>query len=424
MGKSRGGPSLTIELCLFDLDGTLLRTTDLEAFRGAQNVNNDTPQYRQQLKAAARNVGDRHVYTEAQLEDLRDRHPNTFFGVFTRSPRAYAETLLALAYPNFEWDIIVAFEDVRHTKPHREGVWKAMDELGLKYLDKVALVGDELVDVSCAYRAGIFAFVDRTTWVPMTNPNWWTLERVPDAVFQGADELSDLIDEPMLRLPELEYLVAGKTIEGRQRRIDRINHFFPRGSGLPYQPIHVLGRLFSEYEDIKPRRNWHKLTTQVLDHKDAEAFPGEWVDAINRFVRHDVLHNLRPKEVVVTVVPFKPNRAPRLEALLAQAEEAFTPPKASMIFGQHTYEFVPDVLEFGPKAVSSHGNHLTSEQRFNNVRDSLSVKRPEDIDGKHVIVIDDVVTTGATLLWAHRYLTQAGAASVTCMSLTKAVGPS
>ena len=41
--------------------------------------------------------------------------------------------------------------------------------------------------------------------------------------------------------------------------------------------------------------------------------------------------------------------------------------------------------------------HKTAEQRFKNVKDIFVVRFPEELNGKHVLLIDDVLTTGATL---------------------------
>lgn len=408
---------MAIELCLFDLDNTLLRTDDLAHLRGA-HVGDTSAAYTAQIVQAFNAREDRLIYTPEHLAGLKAQFANVRFGVFTRSPRHYALTLLQLAYPGFQWSVVVAYEDVANTKPSPDGIYLAARQTGVQYSDRVVLVGDEKVDVVCAYRAGCWSFIDQTTWHPRKNEHWWALERVPDALFEGPDELAALLASPHLCAPELEYLIAGNPVAGRQRRIDKINHFFPRHMNLRQVPIHVMGRLFGEYEEIRNRRQWHALTDQILAHKDAVVFPGAWVEAIQRFAHGDILGKRDP---VVTVVPFKPGRLPRLESLLAQTAAAYRPPR--VFFGRPpAATFVPDVLGYREGALSHHGHHLTPDQRFANAGDHLFVNRPDTIRGKHVIVIDDVVTTGATLLWSHRYLMQAGAESVSCLALAHAIG--
>lgn len=410
---------MAIRLCLFDLDNTLLRTTDLEHFRGRENVNNTSREYTHRLVGEFENRDDRLLYTSAQLDHLRRRFPEIQWGVFTRSPRHYATTLLKQAYPNIEWGIIVAYEDVRQTKPYPDGVQLACHELGIARGHQVVLVGDEKSDVVCAYRAGCWVFIDQSTWYPRTSEHWYALERVPDALFEGANELELLLDSPCLGLPELEYQITGNQMDGRKPRIEKINHFFPRNIGGGYVPVHILGRLFGEYADISARRAWHALTDQILASKNSDSFPEEWIEAILRFLQQVTM--TRP-DTVVTVVPFKQGRTPRLERLLDQCARAYQPPRGRMGRNASDIAFHAGILAYRPVAVGHHGNHLNAEQRFANVADNLYVSQPQHIRGKHVIVIDDVVTTGASLLWSHRYLVEAGATSVSCLSLAKAIG--
>lgn len=51
-------------------------------------------------------------------------------------------------------------------------------------------------------------------------------------------------------------------------------------------------------------------------------------------------------------------------------------------------------------AVRAHGTQTRKNawQRWLNARDTYCVKRPGELAGKHVMVVDDVVTTGATIL--------------------------
>ncbi|MEK7631210.1 MAG: phosphoribosyltransferase family protein [Patescibacteria group bacterium] len=47
--------------------------------------------------------------------------------------------------------------------------------------------------------------------------------------------------------------------------------------------------------------------------------------------------------------------------------------------------------------------------RFESIRDAFEIKRPQDIEGKAILLIDDVATTGATLSEAARLLKRHGA---------------
>jgi len=63
---------------------------------------------------------------------------------------------------------------------------------------------------------------------------------------------------------------------------------------------------------------------------------------------------------------------------------------------------------------------LDKRNRALNVRDAFSVKAPEKIKGKSVLLVDDIMTTGSTLEECGRILKQAGADRV--MALVVATG--
>jgi ComF family protein len=63
---------------------------------------------------------------------------------------------------------------------------------------------------------------------------------------------------------------------------------------------------------------------------------------------------------------------------------------------------------------------LTLRQRRLNVRNAFRVSDPAAVAGKHVLVIDDIFTTGATARAASQALVNAGAASVWVATLARA----
>jgi competence protein ComFC len=65
---------------------------------------------------------------------------------------------------------------------------------------------------------------------------------------------------------------------------------------------------------------------------------------------------------------------------------------------------------------SQTGLHSQSD-RWLNVRDAFRLTRPSQVEGKHVVVIDDVMTTGATLRAVGRQLAKAKPASLSAIVL-------
>jgi len=406
-----------IRLCLFDLDNTLLRTPDLDGFRGQANVGRYGIAYRQQLAQEFDADARRHLYTPANLDRLRRELPEMKWGVFTRAPRTYAQTLLARAYPNWRWDVVVAREDVGQTKPHPDGVWSAMRATGVDDASQVVLVGDEKSDVLAAYRSGAWSVVDQSSWTrPWATDCYRAMERVPDAVIQQPAELVNVLSQIRSYLPDLECRLAGATPMGRNRaRFDTITHFHPDRSR---QAITVLGKMFSDYQANRPRSESHVLTQQILAHKEAVRFPDEWVQSIRSYLTHWVASEGPLRYLVVTVVPKKPNGVPRMESLLVQLALSV---EANPITDLRC-TFEPELMAFSEGVVSARRSHLKAEQRFQNVETHLRVVDPMAVLGYPVLVIDDVVTTGASLICASKKLKAIGAGqAIKCLALAKAV---
>lgn len=63
---------------------------------------------------------------------------------------------------------------------------------------------------------------------------------------------------------------------------------------------------------------------------------------------------------------------------------------------------------------------LTPHQRRANVRGAFSVSDPHVVDSKHILLVDDILTTGATARAAAQALVRAGAASVWVVTLARA----
>ena len=62
---------------------------------------------------------------------------------------------------------------------------------------------------------------------------------------------------------------------------------------------------------------------------------------------------------------------------------------------------------------------LTRGQRLSNVEGAFRVRRPSTISGRHILLIDDVATTGATLDACALELHSAGAAGVSALTLAR-----
>jgi ComF family protein len=64
---------------------------------------------------------------------------------------------------------------------------------------------------------------------------------------------------------------------------------------------------------------------------------------------------------------------------------------------------------------------LSAKERQENVRDAFLIRNGESVVKRHVILLDDIVTTGATMQQCAKLLILAGAASVTGLALARPV---
>ena len=74
-------------------------------------------------------------------------------------------------------------------------------------------------------------------------------------------------------------------------------------------------------------------------------------------------------------------------------------------------ELFSDVL-LKIKETPSQAKTKNKKERLENLKDSFSIKNPEKIQGRNVILVDDIITTGATLNEARKVLKNAGARKI------------
>ena len=70
---------------------------------------------------------------------------------------------------------------------------------------------------------------------------------------------------------------------------------------------------------------------------------------------------------------------------------------------------------------TEHQARLSGDARKNNLNDAFSVAKPEWIRGRTILLVDDVMTTGATLSHCASPLLKAGASRVWCATIARAV---
>lgn len=84
--------------------------------------------------------------------------------------------------------------------------------------------------------------------------------------------------------------------------------------------------------------------------------------------------------------------------------------------GGKTLEAAPHALK-KRVGVKNQAQVKNKRERFENIKGALSVSDPKSIEGRDIIIIDDVVTTGATIAEARRVLLGSGARSVRALAV-------
>lgn len=410
------------KLCLFDLDDTLLRTADLKEIREA-GKNDDSEEYKSRLLKAYRAGDNRVIYDDDLLQSVQNKFPNTKFGVFTRAPRSYARILLNEAYSFVRWDVVIGYEDVKRTKPSGEGIHLAMDKCGLKQLDTVLMVGDGDADVRAAYNAGVAIALDKTSWSRnYSYDNWDALNHIPDMILEDPSDVISALEALPKFQPDLEWALSGFAPSPDHSRFEKAARWLHKevgGGKKPYQ-IFTCGRSFAGYESVSERKKWHALTNSIHKNKEADVFPDEWIASIYRFMRSKIGNLSIGHPLVISVVPHRPGRKPRLENLLGQLEKHV---KKNPFPGSNRIQYCPTLLAYKEGVKSNSNEKLNALDRFKNIRDHLHVNQNKAVsDGNPILMIDDVCTTGSSLIYASIRLEEAGAGSVTRLAISMNIG--
>ena len=279
------------------------------------------------------------------------------------------------------------------------------------------MVGDGDVDIRAAYHAGCYAALFKQGWPhSYDKTHWRSLGLLSDAILSDQAELQACVTNPSPCLPDLECLLDGAPAPARPR-FDEIGKFFP--NDRTRHVVYAAGRSFAQYETLDQRRARHRLSQSIQAHKEAVQFPNEWILTIQRFIAyHYRMIAAMPigpgPELVVSCIPARPERLHRLGYLVNQLAAAYGD---MPLVNRMRLTFDHGLLAYRPGVRSQSREYLNPEERFANVRDHLYVVDPAVVPGRRYLVIDDVSTTGATLLYAQKYLTEAGAASVECFSI-------
>jgi FMN phosphatase YigB (HAD superfamily)/hypoxanthine-guanine phosphoribosyltransferase len=396
----------SFDLLLFDLDNTLLRTDDLERFRGKENVGNVSDNYIYELKSVIIN-SNRYLIYEKDLIEINTLYPDLKIGIFTRAPRKYSEILLSQYYSNAKWSVLISYDDTRYTKPNPEGINMACQKLSITDLDRVAVIGDSKEDIESGFRAGCLSVLSRIGFNETNKNN--SLSLISDTVINTREEVLKLIETPQIFMPLLESRQVNSKIS-LDSNVRGYSYFsYSILSENASVKVWFLGRYFPRNGKFRVKANIHKLSNQILENKENSLYPIEWIDSCQHVIK-GIARKYAPDPIVVTVIPNKPGSTRGMVNFLGQLMEA--------CIDIPRVEYKSDIFFFSENIKSQH-QMSNRAARVNNIKDNL--KSNSTVDGRVVVIIDDVVTSGATFFYAERYARDAGASHVINLAIARTI---
>lgn len=143
----------------------------------------------------------------------------------------------------------------------------------------------------------------------------------------------------------------------------------------------------------------------------AEVFARELHDVLLGELEERVLFQNFTKPVLVPI-PLSKKRL--RERGFNQAEKLCK--EAIKLDTEKIFEFVPRVLE-KIKETPVQTSIKNKRERLKNIKGSFTVRNPEEVRGRNIILIDDIWTTGGTLDEAKRVLLKAGARRIIAITV-------
>ena len=389
----------SIKIVLFDLDNTLVSSDTLKEFRIPDLYKYSENITRLQNYIKKLNPKDLCLIQYGVLENIK-QNLQCSLGIITNSPKKYAEVLLKEIYPNLQYDVLIAFEDIGQGKPNPQYIYNAVrkirrDNKYQYFPNDIIYIGNEEKDIKCAYYAGILAglYINKISNIKLEE-----LRYPPDYLIDNFTDLTRVIKEPSKYLPLIESSTLNDELITpiflRIAKYDKNNRRYI---------IHTSGRYFT-YNTIK--YNFHKFSQEILENKNlsSPSFPKHWINTLLKFIKFVTGYNLSKRlNIAITCIPHRQNRKERLEFLLIQLKDYLetTPQK-----GNITLHICPYLFCFDEEALSNHKEAKTNSKRFSNIENHLHINQKQLLNDNldSIIIIDDIVTTGASLIGASKLL--------------------
>jgi phosphoglycolate phosphatase-like HAD superfamily hydrolase/predicted amidophosphoribosyltransferase len=402
------------ELVLFDVDETLLDSAMLKSYRETGD--------REGLNHALDGGGGT-PYPGVKDTLIELQEMGIQLGYVTASPRWYASILLKKYLPEIKWITSVTYEDVERQKPYPDGIKKALESLRSPILPTRTLyIGDTPEDVEAGLHHGVATGL--ALWKhDMSDDSWPRLSykspsdsqkdivegfaKGPDYVLEAPEIILDIIRKPLDGLPFLES-VAAMNGEAQLTKVPEKKNVLRFAKPNNEVVGIALSRYFAQ-ESVSHIHDRHNFSKLMLSAKD-NGFQKSWIEAIAIYISRLIDFY---KIDVVTVIPAKQGGLSRMERLADSVSQLL----------RSTSQTTFDPQQFTWVHGAQSNKVLTAQDRLLNVREHMQHHHKAiDVRGKRVLVIDDIVTTGATFLRAKEILKSYGAKEVLPLALATTCG--
>ena len=371
---------------IFDLDMTLVDSSRLELARDAAAKNPDLwPRIYQRLDEIRPFVALKGPSADQIPAALRARGVKV--AVVTRSPTWYATRVLERF--GIEHDTLVSYNDVLAQKPSPEPFNLALSRLGVGPNECLS-IGDDPDDAQAAYHARIPSIGALWRFAPDYND-----PRLKD-FWRASPERAILLPSMLLRPDLLEgcRYVGEAILEGSSyhQQVGRRLFWRDPATGDRFE---CLGRYFQGADPRGFRSHWSQL---IIKGKNDHAAEAGFAPALASFLNG---YDWKPNTIMP--IPPKPGQASRFGELLSAVLPMLETPCMAQVDGLVCLREIPGYKD------------LDHDARERAIRGSIGTRYRWD--GKRVVVVDDVMSSGATARESSRILRAAGAEDVRIVAL-------
>lgn len=193
----------------------------------------------------------------------------------------------------------------------------------------------------------------------------------------------------------------------------------------PHGPDHLCGVCSHQPNDFDLARaaGVYDATLQKAIHQFKYQGRSHLAAPLGRILWHALNFFFRPDDFdLVVPVPLHPSRLRHRgfnQSALLVRQWGQGPSGPAIPTGKQSLKFVPELLVRTKASVPQIG--LNKAERRKNLQGAFAVQAKVMVKGKHVLLVDDVLTTGATANACAVKLKQAGAMTVNVLTLARAL---